>query len=170
MVNRIKLAEYSRKDWPLFPILLFLIIGLIWCCYDLFSGQEPFVWNIWRILGVVIMIAGRSIEFLVRKKLIKKARFSDQLSTIFLSINNDHQLITNGLFQYIRHPLYSGVIIKFLGFGLFSSSIYGSFFIIVGLIFLNPRIRIEEDMLIKEFEEEYRAYQKTTKKFIPFIY
>ena len=116
------------------------------------------------------MIVGRSIEFFVRKKLIQKARFSDQFSTIFLNINNDHQLITNGLFQYVRHPLYSGVIIKFLGFGLFSSSIYGSFFITIGLIFLIPRIRIEEGMLIKEFKDEYKAYQKTTKKLIPFIY
>ena len=170
MADRKKLLYYSRKDWPLFPMLLFLIIGLIWCCYDLFSSQKPFIWNVWRILGVVLLIAGRSIEYFVRKKLIKKARFSDRLSTILLKINNSHQLIKNGLFQYVRHPLYSGVILKGFGLGLISLSIYGSFFIVIGLILIIPRIRIEEDMLIKEFEDEYREYQKTTKKLIPVIY
>lgn len=170
MAERKKLMSYARKDWPFFPILLFTITGYIWWCYDLFSSQNPFAWNVWRILGLVLLIAGRSIEFLVRKNLIKKAKFSDKYSTMLLRINHEHQLITNGLFQFVRHPLYSGVALMGVGLGLISLSIYGSLFILAGLILVIPRIRIEEDMLVQEFKEGYRAYQKTTKKLIPFIY
>jgi len=116
------------------------------------------------------MIVGRFIEWKIRRKLIDKAGFSYQLSTLQLKINNDHQIITNGFFQYIRHPLYLGVCLKFFGLGLFTMSIYGSILIMVGLTFLIPRIKIKEPMHTKEFGDDYRKYQKTTQRVIPFIY
>ena len=110
------------------------------------------------------------IVFLVRKKLIKQANFSDRLSTMQLKINTNHKLITDGLFQYIRHPLYTGVILMGAGLALISESLIGSILISIGLALLIPRMKIEEDMLINNFGEEYEGYQKATKKLIPFIY
>ena len=129
---------------------MFILFGFGLCCYDLFASERQFVWNIWRILGVVSLIVGRIIVYMVRRTLIKKAKFSDQFSTMVLKINNNHQLITNGLFKYVRHPLYSGVILMGFGLGLISFSKYGSLCIIIGLIFLIARIQIEENMDITE--------------------
>ena len=143
---------------------------MIFSLTDLFSGQNPFALDIWRVFGIVLMIVGRYIEWKVRRKLIEKAGFSHQFSTFQLKINNGHQIITNVFFQHIRHPLYFGVCLKFFGWGLFTMSIYGSILIMAGLTFLIPRIGIEETMLVKEFGDDYRKYQKTTNKLIPFIY
>ncbi len=170
MFEEEKQEHYSSKDWPFFPILFFLIIGFAWCVIDLFSSEEAFVWNIWRILGTMLLIVGGSIEFWVRMILVNKAKFSSQFSTMLLKINNHHQLVIKGPFKHVRHPLYTGLILQGIGIGLLSLSIYGSIFIIIGLAFLIPRIQIEENMLIKKFGNKYREYQKTTKKFIPFIY
>jgi protein-S-isoprenylcysteine O-methyltransferase Ste14 len=41
---------------------------------------------------------------------------------------------------------------------------------VMAILFLNLRIRIEEKMLIDAFGEEYKEYQKRTKKLIPFLY
>lgn len=137
---------------------------------ELFNGKTTFVWNIWNIIGLFFLIAGGIIEFWVRKLLVKKADFSDQLFTMLLKINFKHQLLKIGPFKYVRHPLYTGMLIQGTGMGLLSQSIYGSLFILIGLAFLIPRIQIEEIMLIEEFGNEYREYQKSTKKIIPFVY
>ena len=162
--------NYLKKDWPLIFILFFLVTGGIWCLWDLISNLEQFTWSLWRVLGIVLIIIGKIIEIWVREELKKKAKYSNWISTIELRINQDHKLITNGLFKHVRHPLYSGAILGGLGLGLLSSSIYGSILIFTGLSFLIPRIQIEEDMLISQFDDDYRKYQKTTKKLIPFIY
>lgn len=165
-----KKEHYSKKDWPFFPILFSLIIGFGWCVIDLISNLETFDWNIWRILGAILLSVGGVIEFWVRMILVNKAKFSNQFSTMLLKINNDHQLVTKGPFKHIRHPMYTGFVLQGIGIGLLSFSIYGSIFLIIGLAFYIPRIQIEENMLIKKFGNKYREYQKKTKKFIPFIY
>ena len=162
--------NYLKKDWPLIFILIIGTTGSIWCIWDLISNLEQFTWSLWRISGIVLIIIGKVIEIWVREELKKKAKYSNWISTIELKINRDHNLITNGLFKHVRHPLYSGVILRGLGLGLLSSSVYGSILIFAALSFLIPRIQIEEDLLISRFDDDYREYQKTTKKLVPFIY
>ena len=50
------------------------------------------------------------------------------------------------------------------------SSLYGTLLMAVATIILLFRIETEEKMLIEEFGEEYREYQRNTKKLIPYIY
>jgi len=49
-------------------------------------------------------------------------------------------------------------------------SLYGLVFMTISLVFLHIKIRIEEKMLIEAFGEEYKEYQRTTNKLIPFLY
>ena len=165
-----KKEHYQKKDWPFFPILFSLIIGFGWCVIDLISTNEAFYFNIWKILGIILLSIGGVIEFWLRIILVNKANFSNHFSTMLLKINNNHQLVTRGPFKHIRHPMYTGFILQVIGIGLLSFSIYGSIFLMIGLAFYIPRIQIEENMLIKKFGNEYIEYQKKTKKFIPFIY
>ena len=162
--------NFLRKDWPLILILIFWLSGLFWCLFDLFSDREEFIWDLWRVLGIVLILTGRVIEYWVRNELKKKAKFPNFISTLELRINQDHRLLTTGLFKHVRHPLYSGIILQGLGWALLTTSVYGSMLLFVGSLLLIPRIQLEEDMLIKQFDNSYRAYQKTTKKLIPFIY
>ena len=165
-----KKEHYQKKDLTFFPIFFSLIIGFGCCVIDLILNKEAFDFNIWRILGIILLSIGGIIEFWIRMILVNKAKFSNQFSTMFLKINNNHQLVTRGPFKHIRHPMYTGFILQGIGIGLLSFSIYGSIFLMIGLAFYFPRIQIEENMLIKKFGNEYIEYQKKTKKFIPFIY
>ena len=159
-----------RKDWPFLIILFSLIIGFSWCLIELFLHRELFIWNIWRIIGAVLLVLGGIIEFWVRKLLVKEASFLNQFSTMFLKINEHHQLLKEGPFKFVRHPLYTGIFLQVIGIGLLSLSIYGSIFLAIGLAFFIPRIQIEEKMLLEKFGDEYIEYQIATKKIIPFIY
>jgi len=103
-------------------------------------------------------------------ELKKKAGFSSLVSTSRLQIVESHRLIKDGLYKHVRHPLYLGEILRNSGFVLIFSSIYGVLFMAVGTIFLLLRISIEEKMLIEAFGEDYKEYQRNTKRIIPYIY
>ena len=88
-----------------------------------------------------------------------------------LVIQNDHELITKGPYKYLRNPSYTGVLITFIGFG-FGVANWLSIvvFIAVGLFTYIWRIRVEEQMLSKQFGKAYEDYKKRTWALIPFVW
>lgn len=91
--------------------------------------------------------------------------------TVDVAINRQHELKTDGLYKYIRHPSYLGLILIISGLALGMNSIY-SFLVVVIPIFLavSYRITVEEKMLLREFDEKYIEFKASTKKIIPFVY
>jgi len=79
------------------------------------------------------------------------------------------KLIKKGPYKYIRHPMYSSLLIICLG--LFLTNIYSMtiFFFVFLIIVLNLKIIYEENLL-KIFFPAYKNYMKKTKKLIPFIF
>ena len=86
------------------------------------------------------------------------------------SIEEDHRLITTGILQYIRHPVYAGglrgVVPDYLAFRSIIMLILVS---VLYFIALRHRLIFEEQSLIEEFGE-YRDYMKRTKRLIPYLY
>ena len=86
-------------------------------------------------------------------------------------MGNDHKLVTDRLYEYIRHPAYSGGIITFIGCAI----CYGNpvSFVVIALpyiLLILNRIKIEEAVLTEKFGKDYIEMQRKTKKLIPFIY
>ena len=78
-------------------------------------------------------------------------------------------LVTTGIYRYIRHPMYLSLIL--VGFGaMMKDPGYVQVFLgIINLIALFFTARIEENEMIAKFGEEYKNYMKRTKMFMPFI-
>ena len=78
-------------------------------------------------------------------------------------------LIQNGLYQFVRHPIYFGVLLAALAWLLIFPGIYILIYAI-GLFFLfDIKARREEVWLVERFPD-YRDYQRRVKKLIPAIY
>lgn len=79
------------------------------------------------------------------------------------------KLVTNGIYKFIRHPMYLGLILVSISLVLD----YLTFFriILFDLLVLNQILKLnyEEKLLEKHFKD-YPEYKKGTKKLIPFIY
>lgn len=78
-------------------------------------------------------------------------------------------LVTKGIYRYIRHPQYTGLLL--LSFGMMAE--WATLpMIILYPVMISMYVRLakreEKDMLV-EFGDEYREYMKITKMFIPFI-
>jgi protein-S-isoprenylcysteine O-methyltransferase Ste14 len=78
-----------------------------------------------------------------------------------------HELVTTGIYRYIRHPLYTTGFLLFFGLGLFSALWPVLLLSLVVLITLSVRTVKEEERLIAEFGDRYRTYMANTGKFIP---
>ena len=158
-----------REDWAVIPYLALILIGFIVSIIDFVYVQKIVFQSVWVITGVPVLLFGSAMRFLPRRSLIK-AGFGSIWKTPFLQIVEDHRLVTDGYYKYIRHPVYLGEIGRSFGLVIALSSLYGLVFMTLGTVFLLIRIEIEEKMLTEAFGEEYREYQRNTKKLIPYIY
>jgi protein-S-isoprenylcysteine O-methyltransferase Ste14 len=80
-------------------------------------------------------------------------------------------LVTSGVYRHIRHPGYLSDLLIFIG----ASLAMGNLIVIVSVIVLfavaySYRIHVEEGMLQEIFGERYVAYQRTSRRLIPFVF
>ena len=79
------------------------------------------------------------------------------------------ELIQGGLYRFVRHPIYFGVIVLSLGWGLIQQSALVWLYVVVIAIFFDIKSRKEERWLVERFAT-YANYQGRVRKLIPWIY
>jgi protein-S-isoprenylcysteine O-methyltransferase Ste14 len=84
--------------------------------------------------------------------------------------SKEPELIIKGALQYVRHPLYSGLILISLGFFLFSPSLSAAISVGSIWLYLVVGIRLEEKKLVEEFGDDYLKYKKSTPAIIPKLF
>ena len=88
-----------------------------------------------------------------------------------VAIRNAQTLHTTGLYRFIRHPSYTGLIFIFVAEGLRTRNWIGFAVVLIPTTAaLLYRIHVEEIALRSAFGEEYAVYTRTTKRLIPGIY
>jgi len=85
-----------------------------------------------------------------------------------MSPKENPELVTTGPYAWVRHPIYSGLLLAVLG-----SAIGQSLLWLLPLIAYGPHFilsaRREEKLLSERFPEAYRAYMRRTKMLLPFV-
>jgi len=158
-----------KEDWAAVPYLVIISSGFIVALYDFVKLQDmSFQLNCLNLSGIPLLLLGGVMRIKSRRALMKAGL--GLLSSSRLKITEDQRLVTKGIYEHIRHPLYLGEITRNFGLCLILSSLYGFLLMALGNLFLIIRIKIEERMLVEKFGLEYEEYQKKTKKLIPYIY
>lgn len=88
-----------------------------------------------------------------------------------LDLREGHKLVTRGIYEKICHPMYSAFWLWALAQPFLIANWFAGLAGIIGfgaLYFL--RVGLEEDMMIRQFGDEYRAYMKRTWRLVPGIY
>ncbi len=112
--------------------------------------------------GLVICAAGLLLVIVSRRALGRN--WSD-----LVALKQHHELIERGPYRWVRHPLYSGVLLGLLGAALTvgTAIAYGvAAFCAWGLV---VKSRQEEKLLAQGFPAAYPAYRRRVKAFIPFL-
>ena len=148
--------EYSRTD----NILINVILGgiIVGCILSYFFGllQLPLPQIISLIVGGIVLFSGL---FIVAKW------------AVFWRKEYKGQLITHGIYEYVRHPHYLSVFLVFFGPPILFRSIVALLFAAL-LLPLTPKgLKEEEEHLIKQYGDAYREYMKKVRwKLIPKVY
>ncbi|MEM9341073.1 MAG: isoprenylcysteine carboxylmethyltransferase family protein [Bacteroidota bacterium] len=92
-------------------------------------------------------------------------------ASAFLGISNEvnDELITTGIYNYVRHPIYSGAILIYLGAFLFTptDTLLASLFWLIA--YLPVGLYLEEKKLVSQYQQHYLHYKKSVKAIIPYV-
>ena len=158
-----------KEDWTVIPFLGLTLLGFAAAILD-FVYLQNFSFQIFALIGLLLLLVGGLIRMKARFELKKKAGYGSLVGTGKLKIVKEHKLVKDGLYRHIRHPLYLGEILRNLGVVVIFSSVYGILIVLLASTFLFFRMDIEEKMLVSAFGEEYKEYKRKTKRLIPHIY
>jgi protein-S-isoprenylcysteine O-methyltransferase Ste14 len=96
--------------------------------------------------------------------IIKLGRFFSRT----VRIEPGHRLITDGPYRWIRHPAYTGMVLIFVGIPLALGTWAGAAAALaIMLAATTYRIKIEEEVLVTSFGDEYSDYMRSTWRLFP---
>lgn len=115
-------------------------------------------------VGTALFIAALALFYRTHRELGRNWSVS-------LDLRKEHKLVTDGVYRYVRHPMYSAFFLWALAqVFLLPNWIAGPAGLVgFGTLFLF-RVFREEEMMHAEFGEAYRVYSRRTKRLIPWVF
>lgn len=164
------LSRFGKYTLPIIVAVL-LLWGSQWF-HGTFAGErfvpavlnERFVpavlWIVW--LGFFLTLAGLALACWAR--VILGRNWSG-----VVQIKQDHELIVRGPYSFVRHPIYTGLLLAFFG----SSLAIGEWRALLGMAIIGisfwRKLRLEERWLCELFGNQYRDYMTRVKALIPWV-
>ena len=155
--------EDRRNRWVLGA---FGVLGLLLAYFPAYTdryGIGTIDGEATRWTGVALLIAGSIVR--LRPVFVLGPRFSG-----LVAIQPNHELVTTGIYRYIRNPSYLGLLVSSLGWALVFRAAVGVLIAALLLIPLQARIRSEERLLAEHFGAAYETYRARTWRLLPGIY
>lgn len=81
----------------------------------------------------------------------------------------DAHMVAHGAYRWVRHPIYSGLILGAVGLALLRGGWLSLLYALILFIFFDIKSRREEQWLREKYAD-YAAYQQRVRKLIPFVY
>ncbi|MEL6812206.1 MAG: isoprenylcysteine carboxylmethyltransferase family protein [Bacteroidota bacterium] len=136
-------------------ILFAIYFGIDWHFVDIgFPVWVDYVSILFLIIGVFIILLGI-------------LNLNENLSP-FPSPKRNANLISSGIYKYIRHPIYTGILIAMTSYAVFVACPFKLTITLVLAIVFYFKSNLEEELLIERFEQ-YKDYIKSTGRFFPRI-
>ena len=158
-----------KRDWKSWGVRLVIFIILvvfsdtkrfhILHAYPPASAPFPFTL---QVIGLVLTFLGIALAIWARVYLGTNWGMP-------MSLKENPELVTIGPYSFIRHPIYTGVLLAMLGSILIVGIEWIIIFILFSLYFIYSAKK-EENNMTRQFPNHYPEYKKKTKMLIPFIF
>jgi protein-S-isoprenylcysteine O-methyltransferase Ste14 len=161
-------VQKGQKSWDKIWLASFFLGFLVWFAIMPLDAKR-FGWSpafpLWiKILGLLLFI----LAFIVLFSALKENTFAAPV--VKMQKERGHRVISTGLYGVLRHPMYSGALLLFIGAPLLLGSVYGLAMGLLLIITMAVRSVGEEEMLRQELDG-YNEYMKKVKwRLIPFIF
>ena len=153
---------YRFFAWE-FILLLFIVNVELWFV-------RPFAWHqviswILLILSIVPLVWGIVLLRQVGKPVKQRAQDPN-----LLAFEKTSTLVTSGIYRYVRHPLYSSLLLLAWGIFFKAPSWTGGGLAAMTTLFLVLTARADEAECLRFFGPAYKAYMQKTHRFLPFVF
>jgi protein-S-isoprenylcysteine O-methyltransferase Ste14 len=118
--------------------------------------------NLVGSIGLAISFSGAAIACWSRYLLGRNWSATVQLK-------KEHELITKGPYQFLRHPIYTGILLLFTGNAIIVGDYRGIIAVLIVFASFWRKLKLEEKWLGEHFGSSYYEYTKKTKAIVPFI-
>lgn len=169
LTERSRLSGASnQKGWDRYLLPAVLLLALLWLIIQPLDPKR-FAWSppfpLWlKVLGGLTLLPA---IYLIERTTMENTFLS---ARIRIQGERKHQVISTGVYGFVRHPLYLGCLMMMLGAPLLLGSVWGIVITLIGSVALIGRILGEEKMLASELEG-YEDYMRKVKyRLIPFIW
>jgi protein-S-isoprenylcysteine O-methyltransferase Ste14 len=113
-------------------------------------------------IGAVLVAAGLGLAVWARRHLGRN--WSAQVQ-----VKEDHSLIRTGPYRRVRHPIYTGILLAFLGMALAIGEWRGVVAVLFAIGSFAMKAKVEERQMLNVFPE-YDHYRRESAALIPFVY
>jgi protein-S-isoprenylcysteine O-methyltransferase Ste14 len=155
----------SDFEWSLVAVAGLLEIGILLAFLSVYRHSATFSGGWVPVLvGELLLISGFAFRLWA---VLTLGRFFK----ITVSIQEGHTVIRDGPYRLLRHPSYAGLLVAMVGLGLALETWLGLLaLILLPLLGVLIRIRVEESALIDALGQEYASYAAETRRLIPGVW
>lgn len=140
------------------------VIPLIYVLTDLFKFADYAFYPIQAWTGTLVLAAGMAL-------LHRTHRDLGRAWSITLEVRDQHTLVTHGIYERLRHPMYAAFWLWAISQALLLPNWIAGFSGLMGFgTLFFARVGYEERMMLETFGDDYRAYMARTYRLIPGIY
>ena len=86
-----------------------------------------------------------------------------------ITIKEQHELIQGGHYRIVRHPIYTGLSLAYLGTAIVYGELRGLAGFALLLVGFGLKLRIEESFMLQQFGNAYLDYKRRVKALVPFV-
>ena len=118
-------------------------------------------WEFW--VGVIVTLAGLAFAVWARRHIGRNW-------SAIVTLKQDHELVTSGPYALVRHPIYTGLLLGFLGSAIALGQWRGLLAVAIVYLSLLRKYRLEERWMHERFGVAYDAYRARVKALVPFLF
>jgi protein-S-isoprenylcysteine O-methyltransferase Ste14 len=84
-----------------------------------------------------------------------------------VTLKDDHELIRTGPYRFVRHPIYTGLLLAFVGCAVARDEWRGVLAVVIAYVSLWRKSLLEERWMIDTFGDAYRRFRSEVPALIP---
>lgn len=86
-----------------------------------------------------------------------------------VTLKAQHELVTSGPYAWVRHPIYSGLILAFAGSAIARADWRGVLAVVIVVLALWRKLKLEESWMQQQFGDAYTEYRRRVAALLPFV-